>query len=249
MGMPITIHVVDLVSTKDLLVSAAQAITKAFEYFDWVDRTFSTYKNDSEVMRINRGELALADASPEVQQIWQLAEQTKQETDGFFDMRNRAGIYDPSGIVKGWAIHKAALLIRDLGFANYSVDAGGDIEVHGHNAEGGGWRIGIQNPFKPDESIKTVHLRDAGIATSGTYIRGQHIYIPADRSKDIADIVSLTVIGPDVYEADRFATAAFAMGLNGIAFVEKLPGLEGYIIDARGTATMTSGFEQFTNQA
>ena len=58
----------------------------------------------------------------------------------------------------------------------------------------------------------------------------------------------MTVIGPNVYEADRFATPAFAMGKKGIDFVENLPGLEGYMVDKDGIATMTSGFEKYTTE-
>ena len=83
-----------------------------------------------------------------------------------------------------------------------------------------------------------------GMATSGTYIRGQHIYNPLD-DKEITEIVSLTVIGPNVYEADRFATAAFAMGKEGINFIERTAELEGYIIHKDGIATLTSGFEKY----
>ncbi len=59
------------------------------------------------------------------------------------------------------------------------------------------------------------------------------------------DVKSLTVIGPDIYEADRFATAAFAMGRGGIDFIESLEGFEGYMIDASKTATFTSGFGRY----
>ena len=83
------------------------------------------------------------------------------------------------------------------------------------------------------------------MATSGTYIRGQHIYNPFERSQPITEIVSLTVIGPNVYEADRFATAAFAMGRVCIDFIEQQNGLEGYMIDQDGIATLTSGFEKY----
>jgi len=48
-----------------------------------------------------------------------------------------------------------------------------------------------------------------------------------------------------VFEADRFATAAFAMGRKGIQFIEELPGFEGYMIDAQARATYTSGFERY----
>jgi thiamine biosynthesis lipoprotein len=84
-----------------------------------------------------------------------------------------------------------------------------------------------------------------GIATSGTYVRGQHIYDPRQPGRRIDDIVSLTVIGPDVLEADRFSTAAFAMGKAGIYFIEQLPGFEGCEVDAGGIATQTSGFGAF----
>ena len=103
----------------------------------------------------------------------------------------------------------------------------------------------INNPFNQKEIVKIVELCDQGIATSGTYIRGQHIYNPFKKEDIITDIVSLTIIGPNVYEADRFATAAFAMGKEGVNFIEQLPGLEGYVIDERGVATMTSGFNNY----
>jgi len=85
--------------------------------------------------------------------------------------------------------------------------------------------------------------RDAEFATSGTAARGQHIYNPHQPQQAIEDIASITVVGPDIYEADRFATAAFAMGRSGIMFIEQLPGFEGYLIDANAVATMTSGFD------
>lgn len=88
-------------------------------------------------------------------------------------------------------------------------------------------------------------LSNAGIATSGTYIRGQHIYNPRDAADPLTDVVSLTVIGPDVYEADRFATAAFAMGRQGIYYIEKLADFEGYMIDRTGQATFTSGLGRY----
>jgi thiamine biosynthesis lipoprotein len=108
------------------------------------------------------------------------------------------------------------------------------------------WTVGIRNPFAPDEIVKSLRLSDMGIATSGTYVRGQHIYDPLAAERAPADeIVSVTVLGPNVYEADRFATAAFAMGSEGIGFLEREGGLEGYVIDKNGLATMTSGFAQY----
>ena len=239
MGMPVTIEVVDPGVT-------AQNLQSVFEYFEYVDRKFSTYKPDSEISQINRQELSLEQSSEDMQAIFALAEQTRLETDGFFNI-DRNGRYDPSGIVKGWAIYTAAELLRQAGFQNFYVDAGGDIQVSGKNAAGRDWQVGIQNPFNPMEVVKVLSLRDCGIATSGTYVRGEHIYNPAGTDQPVAGIVSLTVVGPDVYEADRFATAAFAMGPAGIGFMENLAGFEAYGIDPNGMASYTSGFERYVS--
>lgn len=241
MGMPVTIEVTDESATQALLDAA-------FDYFEYVDRTFSTYRDDSEISRINRRELSLADASPDMQTVFALAEQTRLDTDGYFNILHD-GIYDPSGVVKGWAIYNAAELLRRRGAQNFFVDAGGDVQVSGQNAEGESWRVGIRNPFEPVEIVKAVSLTDCGIATSGTYVRGSHIYNPMDDDDPLAEIVSLTIIGPDVCEADRFATAAFAMGRQGVFFVESLPGFEGYMIDRDGRATFTTGFQRYVLHA
>jgi len=124
------------------------------------------------------------------------------------------------------------------------VEAGGDIQCAGRNAKGEPWRIGIRNPFNNQEIVKVLQPGDAGVATSGSYARGAHVYDPVQPEHRLDDVVSLTVIARDIYDADRFATAAFAMGRDGIHFLEATPGLEGYAIDAAGIATMTSGFKE-----
>ncbi len=176
--------------------------------------------------------------------IFVLAEQTRLETGGYFDIRHE-GMYDPSGVVKGWAISNAAAILREQGAQSFYIDAGGDIQMAGSNGQEGKWRVGIRNPFNPSEIVKVLFLTDCAVATSGTYIRGQHIYNPHDDAGPLTEILSLTVIGPDICDADRFATAAFAMGRHGIFFVESLSGFEGYMIDQDGRATFTTGFERF----
>ena len=132
-----------------------------------------------------------------------------------------------------------------MGFANFCVAAGGDIQCQGLNEEGQEWTVGIRNPFLRDEIVKVLEPRGHGVATSGNYIRGAHIYDPHTGRYGAHDIVSLTVIGPDVLEADRYATAAFAMGRQGIEFIERMPGLEGYEIDSAGMARMTIGLKKY----
>ena len=237
MGMPITVDVV--------AASAAAMIDDAFAYFDGVDRRFSTYKPDSEISRINAGEIAPPRYSAEMQEILALAEETRRDTDGYFDITKPDGSRDPSGIVKGWAIRNAARRLTNAGASDFFVDAGGDIQSQGRNADGDTWSVGIRNPFNPREIVKVVYPRGAGVATSGSYVRGQHIYDPHAPQRSLTEIVAITVIGPDVLEADRFATAAFAMGRDGIAFIEARDGLEGYMIDRKGMATMTSGLGSY----
>lgn len=236
MGMPITVEILDL--------SATEAdIARVFAYFRSIDDTFSTYKAESEISKINRGELTEEMYSEPMKTILALSEQTRLETQGYFDIQSKT-IIDPSGIVKGWAIFQAAQMLKEAGFVNFYIDAGGDIQVAG-TKNGNPWRVGIRNPFNRNENVKVLAITDRGVATSGTAIRGQHIYNPHHPERPVPDIVSLTVIGPDVYEADRFATAAFAMGKKGIYFIEKLAGFEGYLIDSSARATYTSGFERY----
>ncbi|MBA3946783.1 MAG: FAD:protein FMN transferase [Herpetosiphonaceae bacterium] len=237
MGMPVTVEVADAGVT-------AASLEVVFGYFRYVDGKFSTYQDNSEISLINQGALPVEQASMDMRTIFALAEQTKQATNGYFDIR-RNGIYDPSGVVKGWAIAHAAGMLRQAGFKNYYVDAGGDIQAAGKNSHGQDWRVGIRNPFNMQEIVKVLHVSECGVATSGTYVRGQHIYSPKNDAESLKEIVSLTVVAPDIYDADRFATAAFAMGTTGILFIEQLAGCEGYMINAQGRATFTSGFARY----
>lgn len=233
--MPITVEITDKAKEADL--------HKIFEYFRSIDQRYSPYKMDSELSKVNGG-LPDSEWSEEFREIIHLCEQTKQETQGYFDITHN-GKLDPSGLVKGWAIQRAAEQLLAAGFTNFYIEAGGDIQVHGHYEDDSPWRIGLRNPFSTDEIVKVVNLQTEGIATSGTYIRGEHIYNPRASYQKVHAVKSLTVIGPNIYEADRFATAAFAMGEVGISFIESLHGFEGYQIDQHKIATYTSGFENY----
>lgn len=235
--MPITVCIEDASATE-------QDSILVFDYFRQVDSRFSTYKKDSEISRFNRHEIAKKDVSLEMQEVLRLSDKTKKETDGYFNIRKADGTLDPSGLVKGWAIYQATKIIEQRGFHNFYIDAGGDIQTKGLTQLGKKWRVGIKNPFHPTEIVKIVLLSGQGIATSGTYIRGQHVYNP-HKNGVLEEIVSISVIGPNVYDADRFATAAFAMQEKGITFIQSLLGFEGYMIDKNGTATMTSGFDSY----
>ena len=237
MGMPVTIAVVDALPMA--------SVECAFAFFEAVDERFSTWKAHSEISRFNRGEFARAELSADMREVLAIADETQAQSGGYFDIRKPDGALDPSGIVKGWAIRKAARMLEGNGAENFYVDAGGDVQAQGHNPEGGDWRVGIRSPFQVSEIIKVVNPRGAGVATSGSYIRGQHIWNPHAPKDRLDDVVSITVIGPDVLEADRFATAAFAMGPRGVYFIESLPGFEAYQVNAQGRARMTSHFQDY----
>lgn len=235
MGMPVTLnfaHAKDTTHAKDV-----------FKFFKYVDAKYSTYKSDSEISRINNG-LAKSHWSPEMRQIFKMCEQTKQQTGGYFNI-SRGKKRDPSGLVKGWAIQRAAQMLLGRGVSDFYVDAGGDLQTHGRNKNGNPWHLGIRNPFKNGEIIKVLSLSGQAVATSGTYIRGQHVYNPHNPGEPLKDVMSLTVVGSNIYDADRFATAAFAMGKQGVTFIDSLPGLEAYMVDSQGIATLTRGFERF----
>lgn len=239
MGMPIRLEIVDS-------GVGEEPFAEVFAYFRDIEARFSPFREDSEVTLLNRGDSTRETCSPLLREILARCEQTKEETNGYFDIRRADGKIDPSGFVKGWAIKQAADLLLLKGWKHFTVEAGGDIQTHGLNAEGSPWRTGIRNPFNTKEVVKILLLSGEGIATSGTYERGQHIYDPHKPGEAITDIMSMSVVGSDVCEADRFATAAFAMGREGIRFIEGLPGCEGYMIDREGIGTETSGFAVYT---
>ena len=238
MGMPVMIEIAGDKAEPD-------RFERLFSYFNYVEDTFSPYRATSETTRVSEGRLDPSQASEDMKTIMRLAERTRLETGGYFDVFQH-GRFNPVGIVKGWAVYQASEMLRKEGVWDFFLDAGGDIQLSGLNDEGEYWVVGIRNPFDPQEVVKVLRLSDMGIATSGTYVRGQHIYNPlSTEGPPIEEIVSVTVLGPNVYEADRFATAAFAMGAEGIHFIEELPGFEGYVIDKSGLATMTSGFADY----
>ncbi len=238
MGMPVTVEIADK-------SARAESVEKVFTFLGYADKKFSTYKKNSETEKINRGEVDGRKYSLEMREIFLLSEKTKRQTEGYFDIV-RNGKIDPLGMVKGWAIYKASKILAGEGYKNFYINAGGDIQAMGKNKEGKPWRVGIQNPFKSGEIVKVLTIKNnEGVATSGTYERGNHVYNPKNKKRGVSGILSLTVVGPNILDADRFATAAFAMGEQGIVFVDGLADFEGYMISADGSAVLTRGIGKY----
>jgi FAD:protein FMN transferase len=238
MGMPVTVQ---LVAEG---VEAEDVVQSVFDWFDEVDRTFSTYKAYSAISRMNAGALRRADAPMVVREVLAAGEALREATDDYFEMWRPDGQLDPSGYVKGWAIEQAAEILQKRGFRNYCVEAGGDVQTGGRNAAGKPWRVGVRNPLRPAEIVKVLQVSGGAVATSGTYERGEHIYDPKT-GHAAAGVASVTVVGLRIAWADVAATAAFAMGAGGAGWLARQHGLEAYVIGHDGQATFTPGLERY----
>ena len=139
MGMPI------LVDVRDEEVDGA-ALDGVFDWFGWVDGTFSTYKQDSEISRLDRGELA--SRMPRMFAPCSRAARSCAPRPAATSTRRLARAR-PSGLVKGWSVDRAAAILDEAGATNYAVNAGGDIRLRGGALPESGWRVGIQHPLVP----------------------------------------------------------------------------------------------------
>jgi FAD:protein FMN transferase len=214
MGMPVVVEARD-----------GGVPEEVFDWFRHVDATFSTFKEDSEISRIRRGELGRDGASAEVRHVLARCDELREETAGFFDAdRCSPDGLDPSGFVKGWAVDEAAAILERAGLRDYAINAGGDVRTRGT------WRIGIRHPLEPDAIAKVVEGTDIAVATSGAYERGEHVRDPHSGCAPTG-ILSVTVTGPDLGTADAYATAAFAMGgLRATNWTARLRGYEAMTI-------------------
>ncbi|WP_442877550.1 FAD:protein FMN transferase [Dactylosporangium sp. AC04546] len=205
--------------------------------FDWlrvVDTIFSTYKPESEISRLGRGELRRADCSPVVGEVLDRCAELWRETDGYFDI-NAGGHLDPSGYVKGWAVQRACDRLLAEGSANHCLNAGGDIFVRGAPAGRSRWRVGIRHPWEAMSVAWVLEVTDTAVATSGTYERGNHVLNPFTGAPATA-LRSVTVVGPELGTADAYATAALAMGTRGLDWLANLPGHECAVVTEEGQA-------------
>jgi thiamine biosynthesis lipoprotein len=236
MGMPIELDL------RDPDVDPA-AVDEAFEWLRRVDAVFSTYKPDSEISRLARGELRLGACSAEVDEVLTRCEQLRRVTNGYFHVR-AAGNLDPSGLVKGWSVGRAAQLLERAGAANFSINAGGDVILRGSPEPGQAWRVGIRHPLETQRVAAVLSGHDFAVATSGEYERGAHVIDP-HTGRPPRGLLSTTVVGRDLATADAYATAAFAMGADGPAWTASLRGYEALSITTDHTVLSTPGLDRY----
>jgi thiamine biosynthesis lipoprotein len=235
MGMPVVVDVRDDEVDENVLEQMFDCLRSA-------DATFSTYKEDSEISRMNRHELAVAAAHPDVREVLDRCEALRIETDGYFDMRAAtAEAIDPSGLVKGWAVDRAASILDEAGIQNYALNVAGDMRLRGRAVPDPCWSVGIQHPLESGSIAAVVEANDLAVATSGAYARGDHVIDPHTRRPPVG-VLSVTITGPELATADAYATAAFAMGEAGIHWTARLHGYEAMTILADERVLSTPGF-------
>ncbi|MFF4948749.1 FAD:protein FMN transferase [Streptomyces chattanoogensis] len=218
----------------------ASALHDAVAWLHHVDRVFSTFRADSVISRLARGETRREDCSSEVREVLDLCTHAGRATGGWFS-HTPDGVLDPSGLVKGWAVERAWQILRRAGARNICVNGGGDLQLSGESAPGVPWSIGIAHPRRPGELCTIVTGHDLAIATSGTAERGTHILDPYTGAPADGP-ASLTVVGHRLTMTDAYATAAFAMGGRARNWLEHLDGYEGFAILRDGRPWRTRGF-------
>jgi thiamine biosynthesis lipoprotein len=241
MGLPMSIHVR---GPQALAPGVAAAVEAAFTQLRADEAMFSTWQPDSAVSRIKDGRDRLIDAHPRIRHVAALCELAGHRTGGAFaawlpgpDGRQR---FDPTGLVKGWAVEQAftALLadLRKLGPHDALVCAGGDVAVACSRTDTPSWVVAVEDPRDRSRTLRSLEVRTGAVATSGTAARGKHIVDPF--TGIAADgLLSATVIGPKLTWADVYATAAFVKGAAALPWLATLADHAGILVGTDGAVS------------
>lgn len=226
MGTSISI---DLVDTHDRAL-----VDRLVEWFHHVDDVFSPYKETSPITRIGRGEATDEELTDEILEVLERCDELADDSDGVFDVWNlpspNGTRFDPCGYVKGWSVQRAAEMVTAEGVRDFCLNAGGDVVLSGRNRDGDQWRVGVRHPHDPQLVALVLHGEGPlAVATSGTYERGTHIVDPR-KGEAVTELASVTVVGPNIAEADAYATTVFAMGLDGLEWLAHHDGYEAAVI-------------------
>jgi thiamine biosynthesis lipoprotein len=237
MGMPISLALRGRHADDDL---GHAAWDSALQILRRADEVFSTYRADSWISRLGRGEVTLEECPPGVAEVLDLGEQARVESGGAFDVRRVLDgglrgrrVLDPSGVVKGWAVARAAELFTVLDDTDACLSAGGDMVCRTAAPGSPGWRIGIEDPADPLRVVAVVPVRNGAVATSGAAHRGQHV-VHAGTGAAPERVASVTVVGRDLTWADIEATAAYAMDSETLTWLRTRPGRTGLVVWADG---------------
>ena len=212
-------------------------IEKVFAEFT---RTFSLYREDSELSQIARGTLKLEDSSPLMRSVYAQALEWRSVTSGAFTPHRSDGIIDLNGIVKALAIKRAGAAFEEAGIDDWSINAGGDILSSETST---GRVVGIVDPADRERLLCTVTLGTGrrAVATSGSAERGDHIWVRTPSAGGV--FVQVTVIAADIVTADVLATAIVAGGPETLEEVTSGWDVDVLTIDSAGSFRATPGFQ------
>jgi thiamine biosynthesis lipoprotein len=230
----------------------ASVIQDACTQLHEADDIFSTYKPNSPISRLARGETNLAGCPPVVADIWDACDEWQSKTNGWFNAMTPQNTFDPSGLVKTWAAQNAANALLAAGITDFTMNAGGDVLISDGASQDIDWRIGISKTVSiasPDAGVLTViDLQGTdfrALATSGSAERGDHIWNPKALSSGAPkELLQVSVVARDLVTADVWATAAFAEGARAVDHLDKIDVIEALFVFANGELAATSGFSQ-----
>ena len=238
MGMPISLA---LRGAHTAGPSADDAWAACLADLRVTDRVFSTYRDDSFISRLGRGEITLEQCPAAVREVLDLAERARDESGGAFDVRrpgpDGARVLDPSGVVKGWAVQRASRHLQALDDTDFCLSASGDMVCHVAADDRPDWQIGVEDPGDPSRVLAVVPVRHGAVATSGHAHRGRHV-VDARTGEPPAGVASVTVVAPDLTWADIDATAAYAQGDQAAAWLRTRPGRVGLVVWADGSTEL-----------
>lgn len=150
------------------------------------------------------------------------------------------------GIAKGYALERAAGLLRGRGFEDFLIVSGGQVYARGTRG-GRAWRVGVRDPRgERDEIFATLPLAGGSLSTSADNesffvidgVRYHHILDPRT-GRPSAGLRSATVLAADPTLADALSTAVMVLGQErGLAVAESL-GAGALTVDERGEVAMT----------
>jgi len=144
-------------------------------------------------------------------------------------IKNHPNIYlEFNAIAKGYGVDVIGEFLESKRVKNYLINIGGEIRLKGQNKQKKKrWTVGVENPnFDGSKSIlKVITLKDAAMATSGTYRkfkidengnRYSHIIDTKTGYPSKTNLLSISVIADECMVADAYATAFKAMGIEKI---------------------------------
>ena len=233
MGLPVAVDIRD--------PGLGLAVLDGFDWLREVDRRFSPFRMDSELNRYDQ--CRIAEPGRDLLAVLDLAEHYERRSGGAFRVRPTGHRLDLCGVVTGWAVQRFAEWLRAAGAENFRIDVGADVITAGSPEPGRRWRVGLRHPGRADRACAVLAVTDRAIATSTGHSPGGHPIMDGRTGRPATGLLSLTVVAADLAVADATATAAFAMGRDGVAWADAQPGCLVLAVTSDGLLQRSTGLD------